>query len=312
MSQDARALLRIDGANGGSRHGAREFQTRRGFRRRPGEQQARGRSQQRNVQARLLQGTRRTEERGGSRYQEGVPSPCDEIPSGSQSRRSRCRSQIQGSQGSLRCPHRPAEASGLRPARPRRRRSPESRQPRRGRRCVQRHLRRRVRGYLRRPARRRWRTPGVPRCRSALRTGARSRSRGVRLFRRNRSTQALRMRNLPRERCGQGQLACEVRDVRWPRSGANFAGLLPASADVPQVPWRRHHRAKSVRHVSRPGTGAQDVHAQCEGARGRRHRRSHSSRRRRRGRPQTAVRPEISMWRSTFASTRSSSAMARI
>ena len=68
----------------------------------PGRQGLRRKLNSAHVEARLLQGTRRTAERDRSRDQEGLSPPGDEVSPGSQSGRSGGRRAIQGSQGGLR------------------------------------------------------------------------------------------------------------------------------------------------------------------------------------------------------------------
>ena len=73
-------------------------------------------------QARLLRGPRRHQERLRRGHQEGLSQARDEAPPGPQpGYDAKTGGEVQGGQGSLRDPHRPAEARRLRPVRPRRR-----------------------------------------------------------------------------------------------------------------------------------------------------------------------------------------------
>ena len=255
---------------------------------------------------------RRTRDRG--RHQEGLSPPGDEIPPGSQSGRSRSRREIQGGQGSLRGALGCAEARHLRSVRPRRGRGGRTRRRRPG-----------FRGadafsdifgdvfgdiFGGAPPRRRA-LAGVSRRGSALRDRAGSGGGRVRPPRSRSTSRKLdEVRDLPRQRGGQGQQPGDLRYLRRQRPGARLAGLLPAAADLSALPRHGRDRAQSLRQLPGPGPRAAHQETVGEDSGRRRYRRSRTPGAARARPAATADRRAICTWRCTCASTRSSSATA--
>ena len=152
---------------------------------------------------------------------------------------------------------------------------------------------------------------GVSRRGPALRARARPGAGGVRPPRRNRCHAAGRVRDLPRQRRGQGQHAARP---ATPAAARARCASRRASSSCSRPVRTAAAPARIVRNPCDNCLGQGRVRRQRktlgQDAGRRRHRRSHAARRARARRAATAGRPAICMSRCTCASTRSSSATA--